>query len=307
MNSSIKIALVFFAFGVAWIYFTGIYILNLTGKNLDLYHKIEIFKGIIFIIFSAGLIYFVSKHLNRSLDKANDELKLKNQQISLMAEEKVSYHKELTHAILRAEEEERKQIGAELHDNISQILATTKLYLNLAFENHSLREELIKKSADNILEVITELRKLSKSLNPATLVDVGLLPSLEDLAGHIRNSKQIKIDLYSSNFAEDKVAKDTKQIIFRIVQEQLNNILRYSNAKQIIIELENSPGMMGLTIQDDGKGIDTRNGSMNSILTSIRNRTELFNGTMNVISSPGNGCTLRIEIEDTGKINDHTR
>jgi signal transduction histidine kinase len=305
MNSSIKIALVFFAFGVAWIYFTGIYILNITGKNLDLYHKIEVFKGIIFIIFSAGLIYFVSKHLNRSLDRANDELKSKNLQLSLLAEEKVSYHKELTHAILRAEEEERKLIGAELHENISQILATTKLYLNLAFENPALREELIKKSVDNILEVITELRNLSKSLNPATLVHVGLIPSLEDLAGHIRNSKQIKIDLYSSNFTEDKVAQETKQIIFRIVLEQLNNILRHSHAKQIMLELENSPGLVGLTIQDDGKGFNPENLLLNSVLTSIRNRIELFNGSMNVITSRGKGCTLRIEIEDTGKINDH--
>jgi signal transduction histidine kinase len=296
MNSSIKIALVFFAFGVAWIYFTGIYILNLTGKNLDLYHKIEIFKGIIFIIFSAGLIYFVSKHLNRSLDKANDELKLKNQQLSLLAEEKVSHHKKLTHAILRAEEEERKQIGAEFHDNISQILATTKLYLNLAFENAALREELLKKSADNILEVITELRKLSKSLNPATLVDVGLMPSLEDLAGHIMKSKQVKIDLYSSNFSEDKVAHDTKQIIFRIVQEQLNNIIRHANAKQIIIELENSAGMLWRTIQDDGKGFDIVIARKGNGLQNMKIRAESLGGKLTIQSAEGGGTSIHCEI-----------
>lgn len=296
MNTSIKITLAFLIFGIAWICLTDLISLSLSNHNLKLYYEIQTTKGILFMILSGILIYFVSRRLHNNIIRGNQHLTDSNSQLSKLLEEKVNYQKKIAQAIINVQEAERKLLGEELHDNITQILATTKLYLGLAIEKPAKNEELIKKCSNNIVEVISELRKLSKSLTPPSLEDLGLIPSLEDLAQTFSQSKKVKIDLQDTGFDEQSLQKDKKTVLYRIIQEQLNNIVRYTNAVYISIELNNEDNHINLTIWNDGTYRDESNSSREVGLENIRNRTELYNGFMEVNYSEEEGSTLHVEI-----------
>lgn len=296
MNTSVKITLAFLIFGIAWICFTDLVSLPLSNQNLKAYYQIQTSKGILFILLSAIVIYFVSKKYNNSIIRVNRDLTETNNQLSKMLEDKVNYQRKIAQAIINVQEAERKLLGEELHDNITQILATTKLYLGLAMEKPVMNEELIKKSSNNIVEVITELRNLSKSLTPPSLEDLGLIPSLEDLAHTFSQSKKINVDLQNTGFTEKWVNKEKKTVLYRIIQEQLNNTVRYTNANYVTITLKNDENRIYLTIWNDGKFRDAKYASSNIGLENIRNRTELFNGFMDLNYSTEDGSTLTVEI-----------
>lgn len=254
------------------------------------------FKGILFVILSGLLIYFVSEHWSKDLRKGNQYLTSTNNQLSVLLEEKVRHQKEIAQAIMQTQEAERKQLGEVLHDNIIQILATTKLYMDLAMENVSLRDDLMKKCSSNIIEVIAELRNLSGTLTPPLLGDIGLIASIEDLAQDVLKSMQYTFDLHIRDFNEEDVPHEKKLMIYRIIQEQIDNIIHHAEARRVQIWLSNMNGGVALTIQDDGKGFDVNKPVKGTGLKDIRNRVELFNGTFDLAASPGKGCTLSIMI-----------
>src|SRR4029077_5969935 len=94
---------------------------------------------------------------------------------------------------ISTQEKERTEISKELHDNVNQVLTTTKLYLDLAIANPQLKDELITKSSKNIISAITEIRKLSQSLMIPSLEDLGLVDSIEDLVESINATKKIYV------------------------------------------------------------------------------------------------------------------
>ena len=296
MNTSVKITLAFLIFGIAWICLTDLLSLSASHHDLKIFYEFQTFKGILFVLLSAVLIYIVSSKFNKGIIRGNQDLTETNNQLSKMLEDKVNYQRKIAQAIINVQEAERKLLGEELHDNITQILATTKLYLGLAIEKPAMNEELIKKSSHNIVEVITELRNLSKSLTPPSLEDLGLIPSIEDLAYMFSQSKKVNIDFSAADFNEQWVSKEKKTVLYRIIQEQLNNIARYTNAQYVTIALSNTENRINLTVWSDGKFKDTKYASSNMGLENIRNRTELFNGSTELDYSSDDGVTLKVEI-----------
>ena len=96
-----------------------------------------------------------------------------------LSEERISYKNELAQEVFNAQERERKKIGEELHDNINQLLGVVKLYIEHAQVNPAAQDEMLKKSAEYIKQVINEIRGLSKSLISPTLNDLGLMESIK--------------------------------------------------------------------------------------------------------------------------------
>ena len=297
MTSSLKTTFTFLIFGLGWIYFTDKFSFDAYGSEMNRYSRVQLYKGFGFVIFSAALIFLVSYFLNKKANKANQFLKLSNQKLSVLLDEKVNNQKQLAEAIVRAQEEERRQLGEELHDNINQILATTKLYLDLARDNPAMQQDLLLKSADNIELVISELRKLSKSLSPPSLGDLGLVASTEDLLNSILYATTLQVSFFHDGFSEESIANEKKLIIYRIIQEQMNNIIRHAEAQQVCIELKSNSTHVNLTIQDDGKGFDPSLPYGGIGLKNIRNRAKLYNGTMHIDAAPGEGCVLHVRLE----------
>lgn len=208
------------------------------------------------------------------------------------AEEQKRY--EITEAVITAQEKERQEIGRELHDNINQILATARLYLDVAKEEQNEDPSFVIKADEFIATAITEIRNLSHALIAPTLGKTKLteaialiLDTMSKTGGFAAHKKFTVPD---ENVIQDKL----KLSIYRIVQEQLNNIQKYAKAKNVFVELLQEDGKLKLSMRDDGIGFDKSKKSGGIGLMNMRTRASLFKGRMKILASEGNGCELKV-------------
>lgn len=215
-----------------------------------------------------------------------------------LTEQEIHQQKLITEMTIAAQEKERNELGKELHDNINQILATVKMYLGMAkiktISNNGL--DLVAQSYDYVNEAMEEIRKLSHSLVAPSLGDIGLYEALEELIQDVSIEKNIQFTLKYDIDASQMIDNKEELMFYRIVQEQINNIRKYSKAKNVTIQLLIEGENQQLTITDDGIGFDVTAKNRGIGLKNIQSRVEFYSGTMEVVSSPGKGCTLSISI-----------
>src|SRR6185503_3627217 len=151
--------------------------------------------------------------------------------------ERHARQREITDAVLTAQEKERAEIGEELHDNLGQILAVAKLYIQMAKTYPDRRSMYIDQSADFIEKVIVEIRRISKTLViPASQI-LGLTDNIKNLIRDLTLAHPMKIDFHAKGFDEKDLNDKMKLNVFRIVQEQMNNILKHARATRASINL----------------------------------------------------------------------
>jgi two-component system sensor histidine kinase UhpB len=211
-----------------------------------------------------------------------------------LIEQKIQHTHEMTQSIINAHEAERKKLAEELHDNVNQLLGVVKLYVGYAQSDPSVKNDVLKKSAEYLDLVIKEIRQLSKSLSPATLTLNGLMASISDLIDSIEQAMDIVIDLDASSFDEQLLSPSKQLMTYRIIQEQLNNVLKHSKANHVLIQLKQTNGILYLVINDNGIGFDEKQVQHGMGLNNIRSRLEVVKGNMQIQSQPGKGCTLAI-------------
>jgi len=199
----------------------------------------------------------------------------------------------LTKAILNAQEKERERIGAELHDNINQLLTSVHLYLGFMHSEVEKREELIPKSKKVLALAIEEIRKLSRNLVIPGLRGESLQICIKELINDLALASGIQFHI-SCEINEDLLTHEMKTAIYRIIQEQLTNVIRYADARRVDIKISVDNEYIILTITDNGKGFDTEKVKKGTGLSSIISRCELLNGELQIVSSPGKGCCLYV-------------
>jgi len=254
------------------------------------------------------------------VDVIADDIEYKNQSARLIlandvteklrAEAELVRHRIMQQQIIAettilAQEKEREEIGKELHDNINQILASTKLYLELAKNgNKDLLPDAIAKSCDNVSLAIGEIRHLSKQLvRPA--FDTSLIDTLKDLSQELRVITPIDITIITSDFKEVQVEDAMKLMIYRIVQEQLNNILKHAAASEVRITLKTDDENIYLAIIDNGVGFDINKKSKGIGLRNIDNRVRFHKGIISIFSKPGKGCAIEISVPLKNEVETH--
>jgi PAS domain S-box-containing protein len=211
--------------------------------------------------------------------------------------DQINHQKQITQASIDGQEKERLEIGKELHDNIGQQLTTIKLFLDLGKETADESTcEMINMALKGVADVINEIRAMSRALVPHTLNDLGLVDSLAELVESSSRSQLVPVHFDAENFEESFLPANQKLTIFRIVQEQLNNIAKYAQAKNISIILQNPVQSTLLEISDDGVGFDQNTVRKGLGFINIRNRAELFGGRADIISAPGSGCILKVQL-----------
>ena len=214
-----------------------------------------------------------------------------------LIEQEIQKQKLLTQATIDGQEKERLEIGKELHDNISQHLTTTRLYLEIAKEKaNGEMMEMISYAHKNVSDIINELRHLSQSLVPPSLGDLGLIESVQDLCAAIGRTHTFQLEFHHRHFAEDGLPENMKLMFFRIIQEQINNIVRHAYANMVLIRLQEDAEEIILTISDNGKGFDPAQHKRGLGFTSIANRVSLFGGKLHIDTAPGKGSTITITI-----------
>ena len=218
------------------------------------------------------------------------EKKILQQQL---LEEQMTKQKEITKAVVNAQEKERTEIGEELHDTVNQLLTASKFYLN-----HSLLEPdyapFILKSQEYIATAMEEIRKLSHALiGPYHDKTLGLIDSIEELISNISLVKDTRIAFKYSTFNEEECDVGLKLVIYRIIQEQIGNIFKHAKASEVEIELKKENDVI-LIINDNGKGFDTSAKRKGIGLINIKSRAALHDGKVQILSSPGNGCKMTV-------------
>jgi signal transduction histidine kinase len=142
---------------------------------------------------------------------------------------------------------------------------------------------------------IDEIKKISQVIMPPTMGVIGLLDSLNNLIDHHHPKHKMNFITEWNGFDEDNTDDNLKLSIYRIVQEQLNNILVYSEANNAWFSLQQSDGQIELVIKDDGLGFDPEEKVNGVGLQNINTRAEMHDGTMQIESQPGKGCILTVQ------------
>ncbi len=208
--------------------------------------------------------------------------------------QKIEEQKTITRAIIKAQETERNYIGRELHDNVTQILAGAKLYLGMAGNNDAKAKEAIQYPLELIGASIKELQSLSsKMVTP--LKDINLAELVQTLLIDLNETTLIKT-VFVYDVSGQDIDRDLKLNIYRIVQEQVNNIIKYAEAKNVSISIEADQQKIRIIVADDGIGFDVNKKRKGIGISNMINRVESFNGELVIESSPGNGCTIRVNI-----------
>ena len=203
---------------------------------------------------------------------------------------------EITRNIINAEERERNRWAEELHDNIAQTLGVVKLYVGMISSQPENEKEMIQKTTELVDLSITEIRQLSANLKPPVFEEKGLKEAIQNLIAIISRVKDLNFILQINDAICDQYLNDEQKLmIYRIVQEQLNNIIKYAGARNVLIQIEIDHPRVMVRIKDDGIGFDADKLESGIGLKNIRGRLNLFNGNLEVISAPGRGCELRSE------------
>ena len=218
----------------------------------------------------------------------------KEMQQHLVREQK-RYERKLTRQIILAQEREREAIGHEMHDNVNQVLTTVKLYLEMAVNNPEMREELLPRSIHHLLHCITEIRNLSRELSAPTLGTQSLIDSVHSLIEMVSSASGLVIQFDNKGY-HTSLIKDQRLAIYRIVQEQLNNIIKHAAATEVMIRLSQDDCITELFIQDNGKGFDVKANRKGIGLNNILSRATVFGGDLSIESCEGKGTLLKVRL-----------
>jgi signal transduction histidine kinase len=240
---------------------------------------------------------FNSDLLTRAIQYSLERKKSEEAMQQKLKEQQQAEQKKITAAVLKALESDRAHLGEELHDNINQILATSVLYLEHAKNNIEVRDEMINRSLTVISLVIEEIRKLSRTLIVSDIEEIGLKKAIQEMISNIRIVKKIDIFLNMERFPEKKLDENVKVAIYRIIQEQLTNILKHAVASTVLIQLQKEGKQVTLQINDNGQGFDTTLHRKGVGITNMTSRASLFDGEINIDSAPGKGCNLKVTLQ----------
>ncbi len=214
-----------------------------------------------------------------------------------LEEERQKMEHEITRAVIVAQEKEREEIGRELHDNVTQILASSRLYLGLVKEKGVEYKSFIEESDVLIYNAIQEIRHLSHALIPPAMQDADLEKSIDSLINVVQDGSGIIVSKEVSINDKGIMSEQLKLTIYRILQEQVNNILKYAKASTLEIQLLQADHKIVLRVRDNGIGFDPAQKTKGVGLLNIRTRAGLQNGEVRMNTSPGNGCELHVEFK----------
>ncbi|SFD39953.1 sensor histidine kinase [Flavobacterium phragmitis] len=226
-------------------------------------------------------------------------------------QKKLSYQKEVNHkqeldvlenekklsisnALIQGEEIERKRIARDLHDGLGSMLSGLKMHLNIADREN-------KENSPNINEMlndsIKELRNISQNLMPESLMKLGLEHALKDLcASHSTSETVIELQYL---IKKSSVPEHFKVMIFRIIQELLNNALKYAKATEILVSCSQNKDVYFITVEDNGIGFNIQHAEKREGmgLRNIKNRVAFLNGKLEIDSEIGKGTSTYIELK----------
>lgn len=203
-------------------------------------------------------------------------------------------------AIIETEEKERTRIARELHDSVGQHLSAIKLNLSNLESTLDLKTEQEKTMLSNAISIIDdsvkEVRGVSHNMLPNVLLEGGLEKAVREFLSRMDSSGMLKIE-FEVHQLEGRLESTVEIILFRVLQELMNNILKHSHATQVHVQLIQHDEELTLMVEDNGMGFNTNESQNKGIgLSNIESRITFLNGTIDIDSTPQKGTTVSIEI-----------
>ena len=260
-------------------------------ENLSKEITIIIIATIFFVVVSIGIIILLFMHQRRRDEFIRHNNELKN-----------SFSQTLLQTQLEIQEQTLKNISQEIHDNIGQALSLAKLNLNTLPEvNDEAMQQKIVNSKQLVSKAITDLRDLSRSLDTDYVQEMGLQRAIEYELEMIGKTGIVETRLFVEG-SQFKLDKQKELILFRIVQETFNNILKHSGAKRIEVKIDYLPSSFTLTVKDDGIGVNLQplneagNSNFGLGIRNMHSRASLIGADFKMSSILGQGTEVKINL-----------
>jgi len=203
--------------------------------------------------------------------------------------------KKVLKATIAAQEKERSMIGRELHDNVNQVLTTVKLYTELCYHDEKPNKELLHKSLNQVNYCIEEIRNLSRRLAVPKTEDENFGKLIKELIDSINATRKTNIELITHGVKTLELNQELKTTVYRIIQEQLTNVLKYAHASEVKVTIAATKTVLAVEVQDNGIGFNLEEKKNSNGLTNMKSRTELVGGSIHFETAPGRGCILTAE------------
>lgn len=270
--------------------------LLVTGKIYIDNPNTEIYKNLQkhYLIYRIYIIDYEDRKINivMLLEDFTDQLRAEE------ANKKLEEEKVRVAAIINSIESERERITRGLHDGLGQLLTTAKIKLEIANLKSTDNNAEISEVLNLLLSAGDEVRRIINDLKPSDVESFGLVAGIEILCEKIKQNTGINIEYSISNYRSPS-NKKSEIAIYRIIQEALNNILKHSKSKNAGVSLNSSQENLEIEIWDDGVGVDKIFLSEHYHgygIPNIERRTRDLSGSLNILTSPGNGFKIIINI-----------
>lgn len=207
-----------------------------------------------------------------------------------------SFRKELLKAQLETQEQTFHSLSQELHDNIGQVLSLAKLNMSvIELNSKGEMDESISQTKSLLNTAINDLRDISKTLNTDYVKEKNLAESIDRELGMLRRTRKFEatLEVEGQPFF---ISAERRLILFRIIQESLNNIVKHAGATFITVSLHYKPDSLLILIKDNGSGFDTALTPKGVGLLNMNHRSGMIESTVALESIPGQGTTVRISV-----------
>lgn len=201
-------------------------------------------------------------------------------------------------AMLEGQEQERTRLARDLHDGLGGLLSSIKIELSqIGLDQNRQLKSGIDRTLAHLDDAVNELRRIARSLMPEILMNYGLAEATKEFC---KNLRETGVNLVCQVYHyTDSFAKEKQVVLYRIIQELVNNAVKHSAATQILVILQQSGDTIFVTVEDDGKGFDlsktqSRNGAG---LANVKARADFLNAKLDIHSSPDNGTSVTVECE----------
>jgi signal transduction histidine kinase len=241
------------------------------------------------LIASAFIIFLLVYSLNQRSRRYQFQLAELEKEKKLLA----------TQQLLRGQEEERNRFAQDLHDGLGGMLSGVKLQLGAMKGNLILSEDQARSfnsALGKLDESITEMRRVAHNMMPEALLKFGLNQALTDYCEGMQESTGIAFN-YEFHGLTERLDSSVEIIVYRIVQELVNNAVKHAQASEIFVQVMNIERHLTITIEDNGKGFDPTNVKGGSGLKNIQSRVEYLKGKLDLRQRPGGGTSFHMECE----------
>ncbi len=202
-------------------------------------------------------------------------------------------------SIIKGQEEERSRLAKDLHDGLGGLLSGVKFSLSNMKDNLIITPDnmsVFERSLDLIDTSIKELRRVAQNMMPEMLAKFGLDEALKEYCNTINSSKLVAIK-YQSLGMQTRLEKSIEVIIYRIIQELLNNTMKHAEATEVFVQVIKEGNRLNVVVEDNGKGFDTNliKNNIGAGLSNVRSRVDYLKGQLDIHSEPGKGTLINIE------------